>query len=65
VSMVFTGRGRCGGGLTSPPPGGDFPLAPRESMRFFVLLSWSSGVSFLPTSRVVEILFSLTKSGGG
>jgi hypothetical protein len=32
---------------------------------FLFSLSWSSGVSLLPTSWVVELLFPLIRSGGG
>jgi hypothetical protein len=35
------------------------------SLIFLFSLSWSSGVSLLPTSKVVELLFPLARSGGG
>jgi hypothetical protein len=54
-----------GSDLTPSPPSGDFPLAPCESGFFLFPLSWSSRVSLLPTSRVVELLFPQVRSGGG
>jgi hypothetical protein len=63
VTMVFTGRGWPHAFLA--PFGGDFPLAPRESGCFLFPLGWSSGVSFFPTFRDVELLFPLARFGGG
>jgi hypothetical protein len=49
--------------FTPPPPGGDFPLTPHESGCFCSPWVGSVGLVFLPTSRVVELLFPPIRSG--
>jgi hypothetical protein len=51
--------------FTSPPFGGDFPLTPRESGCFLFPLNWFSKASFLPTSRVIELLLPPAIFDGG
>jgi hypothetical protein len=61
-----SGSHREGVALRLLPPGDDFlPLALHESRWFLLPPGCSSGDSFLPTTRVVELLFPLNRSGGG
>jgi hypothetical protein len=53
VSMIFTGTS----GIMPLLIDANFPLILRESGYFLFILSWSSEISFILTTRVVGLLF--------